>query len=149
MSKKQLRAPNSSRKSRSIRSLKNSDSFKTFVLEQLSDLDDVVPRAMFGGIGLYERGVFFGIIASDRLYMKVDELNRPEYEQAGSRPFRPYPDRSGTMQYFDVPVGVLENSQELADWARKAVAAAKRASVKRTGASSSSPARAARSSGGR
>jgi DNA transformation protein and related proteins len=111
-----------------LRSLKSSDAFKTFVIQQLADLDDVVGRAMFGGVGLYQRGVFFGIIARDTLYLKVDEINRPDYEQAGSRPFKPYPDRAGTMQYYEVPVYVLESTMELTDWARKAVAAAKRAS---------------------
>ena len=117
------------RKSGSARSLKVSDAFKTFVIEQLADLDDLVTRAMFGGVGLYDRGVFFGIIARDRLYLKVDEVNRPDYERLGSRPFNPYPDRAGTMQYYEVPVNVLESALELTEWARKAVAAAKRASA--------------------
>jgi DNA transformation protein and related proteins len=120
MTKKQAR------KSGSPGSLKVSDAFKTFVIEQLSDLDDLVARAMFGGVGLYERGVFFGIMAHDRLYLKVDELTRPDYARVGARPFKPYPDRSGTMQYYEVPVNVLESAQDLTDWARKAVAAAKR-----------------------
>jgi DNA transformation protein and related proteins len=116
------------RKSGSLRSLKVSHAFKTFVIEQLADLDDLVARAMFGGVGLYARGVFFGIIARDRLYLKVDEVNLPDYERQGSRPFKPYPDRSGTMRYYEVPVNVLENALELTDWARKAVAAARRVS---------------------
>ncbi len=116
------------RKSGSLRSLKVTDTFKTFVIEQLADLDDLVARAMFGGVGLYSRGVFFGIIARDRLYLKVDEVNRPDYERQGSRPFKPYPDRSGKMRYYEVPVNVLENALELTDWARKAVAAARRVS---------------------
>jgi DNA transformation protein and related proteins len=111
-----------------LRSLKVSAAFKTFVIDQLDDLDDVVTRAMFGGVGLYQRGVFFGIMARDRLYLKVDEVNRPDYERLGSRPFKPYPDRSGTMQYYEVPVDVLESALELTEWARKAVAAARRVS---------------------
>ena len=109
-----------------LRSLKVSAAFKAFVIDQLDDLDDVVTRAMFGGVGLYQRGVFFGIMARDRLYLKVDEVNRPDYERVGSRPFKPYPDRSGTMQYYEVPVEVLESALELTEWARKAVAAARR-----------------------
>ena len=102
------------------------DAFRAFVLDQLAELDDVVPRAMFGGIGLYCRGVFFGIIANDVLYLKVDDSNRRDFERAGMPPFKPYPDRSGTMEYFAVPVEVLENAADLAEWARKAVAVAKR-----------------------
>jgi DNA transformation protein len=114
------------RTSPSPRSLKVTDAFKTFVLEQLADLEDLTARAMFGGVGLYARGDFFGIIARDRLYLKVDDVNRPDYERMGSRPFKPYPDRSGTMQYCEVPVSVLESALELSAWARKAIAVARR-----------------------
>src|SRR5438876_12365167 len=95
------------RKSGSLQSLKVTDTFKAFVIEQLADLDDLVARAMFGGVGLYSRGVFFGIIARDRLYLKVDEVTRPDCGRQGSRAVRPYPDRSGTSGYYEVPVTVL------------------------------------------
>lgn len=105
-------------------SLKVSAAFKTFVLDQLEELGDVMPRSMFGGIGLYYRDVFFGILARDTLYLKVDDRSLPDYERAGSKPFNPYPNRSGSMRYYSVPVGVLESSMELAAWARKAISAA-------------------------
>jgi len=114
----------SSRK-RALRSLAVSEAFKSFVLDQLDGLDDVVPRSMFGGVGLYARGVFFGIIARDVLYLKADDTTRGEYERAGMEPFRPYPERAGTTQYYAVPVGVLESASELVEWARKAVAVAR------------------------
>ena len=79
---------------------------------------------MFGGIGLYHRGVFFGLLARDTLYLKVDDANRPDYKAAGMKPFRPYPGRRGSMRYFAVPLDVLESAPELTTWARKAVAAA-------------------------
>ena len=61
---------------RTSRSLKVSDTFKAFVLDQLEELGDVTPKSMFGGVGLYHRGVFFGIIARDTLYLKVGDANR-------------------------------------------------------------------------
>lgn len=109
-----------------LASLKVSDAFKSFVLDQLDELGDVVPRSMFGGVGLYCRGVFFGIMARDVLYLKVDDTNRADYERAGMKPFKPYPDRAGTMQYYAVPVGVLESAAELVAWAAKAVRVAKK-----------------------
>jgi len=115
------------KRKRSLRSLAVSNAFKSFVLDQLDDLGDVVPRSMFGGVGLYSRGVFFGIIARDVLYLKTDDTTRPDYERAGMKPFQPYPDRPGTMQYYAVPVGILESTSELVEWARKAVAVAARA----------------------
>jgi DNA transformation protein len=109
---------------RSLRSLKVSDGFKAFVLDQLSELGDVTPKAMFGGVGLYHRGLFFGIIARDRVYLKVDETNRADYERAGTKPFKPYPRRSGTMRYFEVPLEVLESPVDLTRWVRASIAVA-------------------------
>ena len=107
-----------------LASLKVSEPFKAFVLAQLDDLGDVIPRSMFGGVGLYRRGVFFGIIARDTLFLKVDDRNRRDYERAKMKPFKPYAHRSGTMEYFAVPVDVLESPADLAAWARKSIAVA-------------------------
>lgn len=84
------------------------------------------PKSMFGGVGLYCEGVFFGIIARDALFLKVDAGNRADYEAAGMKPFRPYPGRGGTMKYYQVPLEVLESAPELAAWARKSIAASQR-----------------------
>lgn len=109
-----------------LRSLRVSDGFKAFVLDQLEEFGRITPRSMFGGVGLYHDGHFFGILARDVLYLKVDDENRREYERAGMTAFKPYPDRPGTMQYYAVPVDVLESPPDLARWARKAVDAARR-----------------------
>ena len=69
---------------------------------------------------------FFGIMAHDTLYLKVGHLNRDDYARANMQPFTPYPDRSGTMKYYAVPLDVLESPLELAEWARKAIAVAAR-----------------------
>jgi DNA transformation protein and related proteins len=100
--------------------------FRQFVLDQLEEVDDVTARWMFGGVGLYCSGVFFGIIAGDVLYLKVDDTTRPDYERAGMGPFNPYPGRGGTMQYYAVPLAVLESGADLVQWARRAVKVATR-----------------------
>jgi DNA transformation protein and related proteins len=99
------------------------------VLDQLEELGDVMPRSMFGGVGLYRDGLFFGIVAGDVLYLKANDETRGAFEAAGSQPFKPYPDRSGTMQYYAVPVNVLESALELAQWSRRALDVAARAVV--------------------
>jgi len=94
---------------------------------------------MFGGVGLYHRGVFFGLLADDTLYLKVDDSSRPDYLAAGMKPFTPYPTRvprprAGqirSMHYYAVPLAVLESAPELTAWARKAVAAARAAAPRR------------------
>jgi DNA transformation protein and related proteins len=104
-----------------------SEGFKALVLDNLTELGGVIPRSMFGGVGLYCDGVFFGIIAADVIYLKVDAANRGDFERAGMQPFNPYPDRAGTMQYYAVPLEVVESAPELVAWSRKAVAVAERA----------------------
>jgi len=111
----------------SSRSLRVSAGFRSFVLDQLEPLGSIVAKAMFGGVGLYCGGVFFGLIARDVLYLKVDATNRGDYERAGSQPFRPYPERAGTMQYYAVPIGVLESANDLVRWARRSVDIAQKA----------------------
>lgn len=106
--------------------VKTSDGFLAFVLDQLDGIEHVVSRPMFGGTGLYAGTVFFGIIYHDVLYLKVDARTRGDYERAGMRPFAPYAPRTTTMQYYEVPAGVLENGEDLTAWARKAIAAAER-----------------------
>jgi DNA transformation protein and related proteins len=115
------------RTSRKLSPLANSETFRRFVLDQLAELGDVVPRSMFGGVGLYLEGLFIGIIAGDVLYLKTDDRTRSMFVAAGSRPFKPYAHRSGTMQYYSVPVGVLESTVDLARWGKQALAAATRA----------------------
>ena len=104
-----------------------SDEFISYVLDQLSGFGEVRPRKMFGGVGLYHDGLMFALIANDVLYFKVDGTNRGEYESAGSEPFRPYPDKETVMSYYEVPIDVSEDRDELASWAERAFEAATRA----------------------
>lgn len=98
------------------------DSFSRFALDQLSGLEGVSCRAMFGGHGLYCDRRFFGILWRGRLFLKVDERSRPDFVQAGMSPFTPGGGR--TMEsYYEAPADVLEDRERLTAWARRAVAA--------------------------
>ena len=103
-----------------------SDEYLTYVIDQLEYLGPVQSRRMFGGAGLYFEGLFFAIVADDVLHFKVDDSNRGDYEAAGMGPFKPFPDKSEVMQYYEVPIDVLENRDTLRDWADKAVRVAER-----------------------
>lgn len=103
-----------------------SPSFRTYVLEQLSPVGAVTARAMFGGLGLYHQGVFFGLVDDDTLYLKVDDANRGDYERAGMGPFRPAADEGPSMSYWEVPGEVLDDRTALAGWAGRAIEAARR-----------------------
>jgi DNA transformation protein len=114
-----------------FRSLRVSPEFRAFVLDQLGRLPQLRAKAMFGGVGLYSADCFFGIVAADELFFKVDDSNRTEYEAASSEPFRPVANRAVAMSYWRVPVEVLEDPSELATWALAAIRAAGNAAAKR------------------
>ncbi len=104
-----------------LTSMRVTEGFREYVLEQLAGVDQVRARAMFGGVGLYADDLFFGLLAADTLYFKVDDSNRHAYEAAGMTVFKPYADRAMTMPYYQVPAGVIEDSAQLAAWANAAI----------------------------
>ena len=106
---------------------------------------------MFGGHGIYMNQSFFGIVHKGSLYMRTDEASRPDYVNAGSRPFNPKgraaplrapvqestgrpargagcvagkvaqpPSYELTHRYYEVPGDILEDSEELLAWAKRA-----------------------------
>jgi DNA transformation protein and related proteins len=106
------------------------DSFRDFVLEQLEQCArDIRAKRMFGAVGIYSGEYFFAVIDDDRLYLKVDDQTRLRFEAEGMQPFRPYGDARESMNYYEVPVGVLEAPDELRTWVRDAVTVAQRATV--------------------
>lgn len=107
------------------------DSFKSFVLDQLSALPELRAKAMFGGHGLYSEDRFFGILDEGRVFFKVDEVTRADYEARGMMAFTyEMKGRVMTMGYYEVPPDVLENGNEVVVWAMRSVqVAAKKKSV--------------------
>jgi DNA transformation protein len=101
------------------------DSFKEFILDQLSALPDVRARAMFGAHGVYSGDHFFGIVDEGRLFLKTDAQSQTDYKSRGMGPFT-YESKGKvmTMAYHEVPPDVLEQPQELTVWARKAIGVA-------------------------
>src|ERR1700722_5675323 len=96
-----------------------------YVLEQLAGLGHVVTRRMFGAVGLYHDGRFFGLIAADTVYFKVNGSNRRDYEERGADRFRPFPDKPHlSMTYYSVPADILEDADDCVVWARKSLSAA-------------------------
>ncbi len=104
-----------------------SSQYLEFILEQLHGLGRLTSRRMFSGVGLYNDGVFLGLLYKDRLYFKTDDSTRSEYEARGSEGFRPpRPNlRQLKMSYYTVPAEVLEDDEELVRWARQATHAAR------------------------
>lgn len=106
--------------------------FRQFVLEQLQrTLPAIRSRSMFGGVGIYSEDRFFALIDDESLYFKVNDSNRSDFVARGMGPFRPFGDGGEAMQYYEVPVDLLDESDALRPWAEKAVAVARQARQKK------------------
>lgn len=102
-----------------------SDALVEHCLELLAPLGPVTARRMFGGHGLRVDGLFFGLIAFDRLYLKVDATTRPAFEAAGCSPFvYEGQGRPVTISYWTVPDDAMESPLFMQPWARLALQAA-------------------------
>ena len=103
--------------------------FVDYIQEMLGNARPVSARAMFGGYGVYREGLMCALVADDTLYLKTDDANRGEFEQAGSEAFV-FTAKDGTqttMSYWQLPESALEDADELAHWMDSAMAAALRA----------------------
>lgn len=99
--------------------------YATYIIDQLTQIQPVSSRKMFGGVGIFvEPGMFALITSEDVLHFKVDDENRADYEAAGMSQF-------GRMPYYELPGDVLDSPDELATWMEKSIAAAERAAKKK------------------
>ncbi len=104
--------------------------FLQFVIEEvLAECEGITNRGMFGGYGLYQNGIIFGMIIQDQLYFKVSDSTREEYIAKGSNPFmyQRKDKKLVSLGYYTVPEDIVENRQEIAGWVEKAVLASKSA----------------------
>ena len=103
-----------------------SPELREFVVDQLAPAG-ASARNMFGGVGVFCDGVMMGFLFEDRVYFKVDDENRPDYQAAGMEPLLYTPRGTVTNSYYEVPPEILEDTDEVLVWASRAVAAAARA----------------------
>ncbi|MBI1883859.1 MAG: TfoX/Sxy family protein [Chlamydiae bacterium] len=96
------------------------DSFQEYVSEMLEPLGEIECRRMFSGYGIYRGDVFFGIISKAKLFFKVGPLTQKDYLAKGRKPFRPSV-KQVLKTYYEVPADVLEDADELKNWALRAV----------------------------
>jgi len=94
----------------------------------------VAARRMFGGLGFYVGGFFFGIGDPDEglIFLKVDDQTRQPFLDAGGRPFTfEYPDgrRVAMDGYLTPPDAAMEDAEAMLPWARLGLEAARRAAV--------------------
>jgi DNA transformation protein len=106
---------------------------REFLIDLFADFGPVTIRKMFSGYGISADGTNFALALRAGLFFRADEEMIPRYEAEGSKPFQ-YQTRAKTVtvnSYWQLPARLFDDSEELAQWARAALAAAQRAKVKK------------------
>ena len=96
------------------------------IVELFSCFGPVSVRRMFGGAGIYADGTMFGLVADGTIYLKAAENNAAMFDREGLAPFT-YARGKGegiVMSYRRMPDRLYDDPEELAVWARAALAAA-------------------------
>lgn len=107
------------------------DMDRDFLIDLFAEFGPVTIRRMFSGFGISADGVNFALALRGGLYLRADETNIPRFEAEGTRPFQ-YQTRTKSVtvnSYWQLPERLYDDPQELADWARVALAAAQRAAL--------------------
>jgi DNA transformation protein len=106
---------------------------REFLIDLFSDFGPVTIRPMFSGFGISVDGVNFAMALRAGLYFRADDVTIPQFEAEGSKPFQ-YQTRAKTVMvnsYWQLPARLFDDTEELSQWARAALAAAQRAAVKK------------------
>jgi DNA transformation protein len=106
---------------------------RDFLIDLFADFGPVAIRRMFSGFGISADGTNFALALRAGLYFRADEATIPLFEAEGSKPFS-YQTRAKTVtvnSYWELPARLFDDSDELADWARAALAAAQRAALRK------------------
>ena len=96
------------------------------IRELFAAFGPVVVRRMFGGAGIFADGTMFALVHGGVIYLKTDAHNAPAFEREGLGPFtylrRGEP--ASLSSYRRMPDRLYDDCDELAVWARAALAAA-------------------------
>jgi DNA transformation protein len=108
---------------------------RDFLTELFSDFGAVTLRRMFSGFGISVDGTNFALALRAGLYFRADEQTVPQFLAEGSKPFQ-YQQRSTAKvvtvnSYWELPARLFDDQEELAGWARAALAAAQRAALRK------------------
>jgi DNA transformation protein and related proteins len=108
---------------------------RDFLTELFSDFGPVTLRRMFSGFGISVDGTNFALALRAGLYFRADEETIPQFQAEGSKPFQ-YQQRSTAKvvtvnSYWELPARLFDDQEELAGWARAALAVAQRAALRK------------------
>jgi DNA transformation protein len=106
---------------------------RDFLIDLFSGFGPVTIRRMFSGFGISADGANFALALRGGLFLRADEQTIPQFEAEGSKPFQ-YQSRAKTVtvaSYWHLPERLYDDPEELAGWARAALAAAQRAALRK------------------
>jgi DNA transformation protein len=99
-----------------------------YIYEMLEPLGNIQKDRMFSGIGYKRDGIQFAMVITDIFYFVVDDQTRQRYIDAGQECFS-YNKKTGPVhvkKYYAAPAEILEDSEEILNWAREAIEASRR-----------------------
>ena len=110
-----------------------SASFAEFLCEQLAPLGSIRLRRMFGKTGVFCDGLMLGMVQADALYFRVDGDTRDVFKEAEASPPLNYAKKGATIDlaFWRAPERLFDEPDELVNWARTALSAARRVALKR------------------
>ena len=110
--------------------------FRDYVVDLLAGLGEVKIKLMFGGAGVYFKDQMFALLADERIYLKANDETRGAFEAEGSKPFV-FESKAGETimtSYVEVPSRLLDDTDELAKWARRSYEVALKGRAKKKSA---------------
>ena len=92
-------------------------------------------RRMFSGAGIFADQIMIGLIHQNVIYLKTDATSAPAFDREGLGYFTYVRQgrEAALSSYRRMPDRLYDDPEELAAWARAALAAAERGQAKRTG----------------
>jgi DNA transformation protein len=104
------------------------------IRELFSAFGPVTVRRMFSGAGLFAEGVMFALRIRDDIFLKADAETIPSLEAEGSRPFSYETKKRRVVvnSLWRLPDRLLDDPEDLANFARAALKAAHRAAAKKS-----------------
>lgn len=102
------------------------ENYKNFILDQLEGLGEFETKKMFGGLALLFQGAAFAKIKHDKVWLKVDDSNRTEFEAFGMQQYTYGKDNSRRLNFYETPLEVIEDRDKLVEWAKTSMEVALR-----------------------
>jgi DNA transformation protein len=96
--------------------------------EMFSALGPVTIKPMFGGKGVYYKGIIIAVEFRGDILLKADLISAPAFEAAGAAQWA-YAGKTGkpvNMPYWSIPADAFDNPDVMAQWAKLAHEAALR-----------------------